>query len=307
MSMNLSWIDDFIALAASGNFSRAAEERHMTQPAFSRRIRALEEWLGAELFDRSSQPARLTEVGQWFRNVAQDLQSRVAGIPGEARAVAQARSTTLRFAATHALSFTFLPRWLHALEAQASTGRLQLVSDVQQKCEELLARNEVHCMLAHGHPGVRGPLDEAGFPSLVVGSDRMLPVSAPGEGGRPLHALPASGRPPQHVAWLGYSDESGLGRILRELKGPALDRLQAQQAVTAHLASVLRTMALDGRGLAWLPKLLVEDDLSLGRLVVAAPDDWCIDLQIRLYRQRADLGKAAEAFWQAASAAASAG
>ncbi len=41
--MNLSCLDDFLALAASGNFSRAADERHMTQPAFSRRIRALEE------------------------------------------------------------------------------------------------------------------------------------------------------------------------------------------------------------------------------------------------------------------------
>ena len=53
MSLNLSWLDDFMALAASGNFSRAAEERHMTQPAFSRRVRALEEWLGVDLFDRS--------------------------------------------------------------------------------------------------------------------------------------------------------------------------------------------------------------------------------------------------------------
>ena len=44
MTMNLSWIDDFMALAATGNFSRAADERHMTQPAFSRRIRALEEF-----------------------------------------------------------------------------------------------------------------------------------------------------------------------------------------------------------------------------------------------------------------------
>lgn len=109
MTMNLSWIDDFMALASTGNFSRAADERHMTQPAFSRRIRALEKWLGADLFDRSSQPARVTEVGEWFRTVAQDLQSRVAGIPGEARAIAEASSTTLRFAATHALSFTFGP------------------------------------------------------------------------------------------------------------------------------------------------------------------------------------------------------
>jgi LysR family transcriptional regulator, hypochlorite-specific transcription factor HypT len=303
MSMNLSWIDDFMALAATGNFSRAAEERHMTQPAFSRRIRALEEWLGADLFDRSSQPARVTEVGEWFRTVAQNLQSRVASIPGEARAIADASSTTLRFAATHALSFTFLPRWLHALEAHASMGQLQLMSDVQQKCETLLSQNQVHFMLAHGHPGVRGPLDDAGFPTLVVGTDQLIPVSAPGGDGRPLHSLPCSSKAAP-LQWLGYSAESGLGRILKELKGPALDRVHVHQVLTAHLASVLRTMALDKRGLAWLPKLLVEDDIAASRLVVAAPHDWRIDLQIRLYRQRNESGKAAESFWQAASAAA---
>src|SRR6185295_17737481 len=107
-----SWIDDFMAMAATRNFSRAAEDRHMTQPAFSRRIRALEEWLGTELFDRSSQPARLTAAGEWFRGTAEELLARIARVPGEARAVAHAQSATLRFAATHALSFTFLPDWL---------------------------------------------------------------------------------------------------------------------------------------------------------------------------------------------------
>src|SRR3954462_10393436 len=102
--MNLSWLDDFLALVASGNFSRAAEERHMTQPAFSRRIRALEEWLGTDLFDRSSQPAGLTAAGEWFQVTARDQLARVARIPGESRTVAQVHSTALRFAATHALS-----------------------------------------------------------------------------------------------------------------------------------------------------------------------------------------------------------
>ena len=58
--MNLIWLEDFLALASTGNFSRAAEERHMTQPAFSRRIRALEEWLGVVLIDRTTHPAALT-------------------------------------------------------------------------------------------------------------------------------------------------------------------------------------------------------------------------------------------------------
>ena len=58
---------------------------------------------------------------QWFRGVAQDLTTRVAGLPDQARAVADAASATLRIAATHALSFSFLPGWLRALEANMLT------------------------------------------------------------------------------------------------------------------------------------------------------------------------------------------
>src|SRR3546814_7081942 len=53
-SMELKWLEDFVSLANTGNFSRSAEERNVTQPAFSRRIKALELWLGAPLVDRST-------------------------------------------------------------------------------------------------------------------------------------------------------------------------------------------------------------------------------------------------------------
>jgi len=177
---------------------------------------------------------------------------------------------------------------------------------VQQKCEALVLQSQAQFMLAHGHARVRGPLDEAGCPSLVVGTDRLIPVSAPDKSGRPVHRLPADAKS-SAVHLLSYSTESGLGRILRELKGPALDRLHAPNVVTAHLASVLRTMALDGRGLAWLPQLLVGEDIEGGRLVAAAPEEWSIDLEIRLYRDRASIGKAAEAFWLATQAQVAAG
>jgi DNA-binding transcriptional LysR family regulator len=103
---------------------------------------------------------------------------------------------------------------------------------------------------------------------------------------------------------LNYSSESGLGRILREVRGAALARCPTQSVFTAHLASVLRTMALDGRGMAWLPHTLIADDLATGRLLEAAPAAWRIELEIRLYRDRSPLGEAAEAFWKAACAAA---
>lgn len=283
--MNLSWLEDFLALAASGNFSRAAEERHMTQPAFSRRVRALEEWLGAELFDRSVQPARLTPAGEWFRPQAEELLARVAALPPQARAVAEADATTLRIAATHVLSFSFVPRWLQQLEARLSPGPVRLVSDVLARCEALLAQREVQFLIAHAPAGEGGALDAAGVPSLVVGRDMLLPVRAPGA--------------PEH-AWLRFSDESGLGRIVRQALGNELAATGLRPVFTAHLASVLKTMALEGRGLAWLPESLVRDELTARRLQVAGPVHWRLPVEIRLYRDPQPLGAHAEAFWQAA-------
>jgi DNA-binding transcriptional LysR family regulator len=281
--MNLTWLEDFLALAATGNFSRAAEERHMTQPAFSRRVRALEEWLGVELFDRSSQPARLTAAGEWLRPQAEELLARVARLPAEGRSVAEANANTLRLAATHALSFTFVPHWLQALEAHTQRGPVRLVSDVLERCEALLAQHQVQFVIAHA-PAAQGQQDAA--PSIAIGADLLLPVQAPGA---PERAL------------LGFSDESGLGRIVRQTLGPELASAGFQPVFTAHLASVLKTMALDGRGLAWLPRSLVGEELQAGRLQIAGPPHWRIPVEIRLYRDPQALGAHAENFWRAAT------
>ncbi len=292
--MNLIWLSDFLALAATGNFSRAAEDRHSSQPAFSRRIRALEEWIGADLFDRSSQPATLTEVGEWFAGIAQDLNAKVARVPGDAKKIAEASSVTLRIASTHALSFTFLPRWLRSLESHTTLGPVQLMSDVLQRCEALMLQSKVQFVLSHAHGKAQGALDAEPYRSARIGEDVLIAVSAPDEGGGARHPLQIGGGA---VPVLWYTEESGLGRIVRALLGRRLEALPVQVVFTAHLASVLRTMALDGRGIAWLPQTLVEDDINQGRLVAAASDEWAIAVEIRLYRDSELLGRAANAFW----------
>ena len=57
--MNFKLVEDFLSLATSQNFSRSAEERNVTQPAFSRRIQQLEVWVGVPLVDRSTYPTKL--------------------------------------------------------------------------------------------------------------------------------------------------------------------------------------------------------------------------------------------------------
>ena len=64
--METKWLEDFVSLAETNSFSRSAELRHVTQPAFSRRIQSLEAWLGTDLIDRTSYPTRLTHAGEVF-------------------------------------------------------------------------------------------------------------------------------------------------------------------------------------------------------------------------------------------------
>ena len=297
LTMNLSWLNDFLTLAATGNFSRAAQTCNMTQPAFSRRIRALESWLGVTLFDRTTHPATLTDTGEWFRAVAEEITARVARVPDEARAIAAASSTTLRFVATHALSLTFLPTWLRGLEARTSVGPIQLVSDVMQQCESLMLQGRAQFMLCHAHAQLPVRLDAGNFTHVKVGTDVLMPVSAATSSGKPKHALARKSK--TSVPLLVYTPESGLGRIVRDLRQAALEAAGGEPVFTAHLATVLKSMALDGRGIAWLPRSLIEDELTNSRLVAAGGADWNLPLEICLFRHRAPAPPAAEAFWRA--------
>ena len=97
---------------------------------------------------------------------------------------------------------------------------------------------------------------------------------------------------------LEYSAESGIGRLVRALRGSALASTPAQPAMTAHLATVLQTMALDGRGVAWLLRSLICGQLAAGRQLAAGGDAWALEVEIRLVRPLSPLPRAAEGFWR---------
>jgi LysR family transcriptional regulator, hypochlorite-specific transcription factor HypT len=293
--MNTAWFEDFLALAATGNFSRAAEERHVTQPAFGRRIRALEEWLGVSLFDRSSQPVQLTTAGHWFEKVARSTLKQIARLPGEAQEVAESHAATLKLAATHALSFTFVPAWLRSLEAELSVGPIQLISDVLPRCKALLDKREVHFAISHARPDASDASAHTQPPSLKIGKDTLIPVSGLDAQGQAMHTVVPGSL--GTTAFLAYSTDSGLGQILQTALPQDFPHLKLNTVFTAHLASVLRTMALAGRGVAWLPSSLITEDLEQGRLKRAGSMACDIALDIRLMRQPERMGIAAESFW----------
>lgn len=293
--LDLDWLEDFIALAYGGSFSKAAQARAIAQPAFSRHIQALEEWIGADLVDRSAHPAALTQAGERFLPLLEEVLAGLEAARIKARAANDQASAGFRFAATHLLSQEFFPRWFAALEQRLGQRPVQIHSDSLQGCEALMLQRSVQFLLCHTHPQVPGRLEDAQYPSKRIGQDRLVPLSIRDGAGRPRHSIGN----PDGVPILGYHGASGLGRIVRSrLKSIVTGTEGFRTMFLAHHATVLKTMALEGRGVAWLPRSLVEQELRAGTLVEAGDDRWAIPLDIRLYRQRMGMNEHAEQLWQ---------
>ena len=296
--MELDWLEDFLALVDHQHFGRAAEARNVSQPAFSRRIRLLEAWLGAPLFNRDTHRVALTPAGEQWRPAAEDLLRRLTQGREQTRAMAEGFVSTLRFASTHALSITFFPQWLEAIETQAPlSSSVSLVTDNMAGCERIMQQGHAQFLLCHHHPSTPVSLRPNYFISIDVGHDVLIPVSAPAldDPARPRFALP--GRLGAPTPYLAFGEVSGMGRILASthaLEGPSM---WLEPRFTAHVATVLAAMTRAGRGMAWLPMSLIARDLAEGGLVRAGDAAWDVPIDIRLFRPRARQTAAAEAFW----------
>jgi LysR family transcriptional regulator, hypochlorite-specific transcription factor HypT len=293
--MELIWLEDYLALAETLNFSRAAEARHVTQPAFSRRIRALEDWIGAALFTRTTHGVALTPAGEHFHNQAEVLTRALHQLRRDTVEASGRGARLLSIAATHALSFTFFPKWVRSNEQVLALGNLNLISDSMQACEQMMLRGDAQFLLCHHHPNMVSRLETGQFKSIVVGADTLVPLSAPGSNGAPRWSLDGF----EPAKYLAYSAQSGLGRIVAARWG-AKDRGFALDTVfTSHLAATLLSMARAGDGVAWLPRTLAEEDISAGLLVEAGNTELEIPIEIRLFRPVARQGQAAESVWEA--------
>lgn len=292
--MELVWLQDFVALAECGNFSRAAAIRHVTQPAFSRRIRALEEWIGVPLFNRTPHGCSLTAAGERFRQDAEKLVRQLVSLRQETRDAGGKESRTLRFAATQTLSFTFFPGWMRILGQQADFGEIQLNTGSMAACEQMLLHGQAQFLLCHRHPAVEVPLPRDEFGFVVVGHDRLIALTGVDAHGQPCWQPGGGG----DVSYLGYSPDSGIGRIVAALAPRQHARSTRHPLLTSHLAAALLPMVRSGEGLAWLPQSLVQAEMEAGHLVRALSAGQDIPLEICLFRPVAPLGAAAEAFWQ---------
>jgi LysR family transcriptional regulator, hypochlorite-specific transcription factor HypT len=290
--MELKWLEDFVSLAETRSFSRSAELRHVTQPAFSRRIQALEAWLGTELIDRSVYPTRLTQAGQVFYEQALTMLSQVHEARTLLRGHAGAPAATIEFAVPHTLSLTYFPRWLQRIEAHMGPVHTRLRALNVHDAVLSLVEGGCDLVMGYHHPSHPVALDPARYDMLTLGTEPISPFTAPlRAGGRARHALP--GTPDAPVPYLSYTPNAYLGRMTEVIIANAPERLYLDRVYETDMAEGLKAMALAGHGVAFLPHSAVEDAVAAGELIRLdrvgrgmAADRFTLTMEIRLYRDK---------------------
>ncbi|KWO35523.1 LysR family transcriptional regulator [Burkholderia sp. MSMB1459WGS] len=294
--MEVKWIEDFIALTQHQSFSRAAEIRNVTQSGFSRRIQALEQWVGAELVDRSTYPPTLTAAGRLFEEAADDVLSKLIDTRAIIRSEHRMPGPGLQIAAGHTISLNFLPGWFTAVGKQIGTLRARVIPGNVHDSVLTLVHGACDLMFAYDHPGLPLHLDPIKYPSLTVGRDTFMPVSRPNARLGPAHRLPGTTNRP--VPLISYTNTSYFGRCLALLLSHADTQPVLRLDYESDMAEVLKKMLLAGEGVAWLPKSAIETELASGVLVPAGGPTWSLDLDLRVYRNQYTRNDLLETLWR---------
>lgn len=109
MKVEHSELEAFVAVAELGNFQRAADKLHLTQPGLSRRIRKLEQTLGVELFQRTTRSVSLTGVGRHFLPMARQQIAQLETMLSSVREIAEKRFGKIRLASLPTVVSRVLP------------------------------------------------------------------------------------------------------------------------------------------------------------------------------------------------------
>lgn len=292
--MDVNWLQDFVCLGRTLNFTRAAEERNVTQPAFSRRIRSLENWLGVPLVRRSTYPVQLTDAGLQFLPVARDIASTLMSTRQAIRAEERGSTAFQRIAVLHAISVNYLSVRIAEFERKIPNLRVRIYSDSLPACCQLLTDGSCDFLLYYRHKDVAPVLDETQFCRKDVATEAFFPVAearAAADGGWNLSAADGD------IPYLSYDPNSFLGVVVDQIIGTRKPPLSLKYMDA--LAEAIKRRALAGSGVAWLPELSVAEELERGALVRVGGAEWQTTLTLSLFCSLDRLDKTGRALLEA--------
>jgi DNA-binding transcriptional LysR family regulator len=294
--VNIQWIKGLEWLQKTGNFSQSAEISNLSQSAFSRRIKGIEDWVGVPLVDRSRHPVSLTTAGEQLLEAGLQALLRIENEREQIRRLHSSPDAyVVRFAAQHSIGWRFYPNWLQAFEEKFGPILSRLRADNLPNCLDDLRRGEVDFVMSYETGKTAGLGDDQPIEWVTIGRDRLIPVCRSEPDGTPKYRV--DGDAMAMIPYLRFDDSAPIGQHV----APLIEKrgLGSRLSVIYEnaMSGALRVRARDGLGVAWLPESLVDPDLEAGNLAWAGGDDLAVEVEIRLHRKSGNRNLLVQRIW----------
>jgi DNA-binding transcriptional LysR family regulator len=203
---------------------------------------------------------------------------------------------TVHIRVAHTLASTFFPRWIEQVEARfGSLVPRVLATNAHDGMLALVEGGSCDFLMIYHHPEIVLPLDEARYPFLSLGTERMIPASIPDSAGRPVYSLESTSDKP--LLFLAYTTNLFLGRVVDATLRKRPDAGRLMRVYETDLAEALKSMLLAGKGIGWAPANLIAQELEDGRLVRAGGAEWESPFEVRIYHSVENRNPLATRLW----------
>ena len=284
--MEISQLEAFVAVVEEKSFSRAAARLHRTQPAVSQAVRRLEEWANQPLLDRSAKSGVLTEAG----SILYDHAKKVLNLRIDARtAIEELRALDrgrVTLGANESTALYLLPV-LKKFRERYPRIKVEVRRSLSREIPMALLRYEIDLGVLSYDP------QNADLESTVVRLDELCLIVPP------AHRLARAGetviRELGKETFIAHSIASPYRQRVVDL----FARLRTPLNIGLELPTVetIKKSVRAGMGIAFAPRMCVEDELARGDFVAVRIKEMRIQRQLRLvYRRHATLSAAAKAF-----------
>lgn len=285
MNIESKWLEDFLILAEVRSFSKAAQIRNMTQPAFSRRIQSLEETVGSQLIDRSNVPISLTPVGSVFRTSARNLMGQITETINHLKGLSNLDGRVIKVAAAHSLANSFASK-LHDIASDIIGSSILNIEAIDvDRAIEALQDGECDILLSFHNELLNLPP----YLSLLIGEAKLLPVSACDNKGLPLYKFSEE----KPCPYLSYSRNSYMGRQIEKVRS----KVNLNIVFSSSMTDLLKQQVINGKGIAWLPDYAIEKELETKQLTIIGNYELVLPISFYAYRYQARLHESGERFW----------
>ena len=174
--MELQQIRYFLTLAEELHFWNSAEKLFITQSALSRQIKALEDEMGVQLFERSKRTVKLTKTGAFLQEQWLRMMDEIDRIHRQAKSIDEGTYGMVSIAYPGSIAYGFLPALISAIANALPEVKLELVEPTDVSIEQLLLSHQLDLALR------RDPAENPALQSVILYSEHfslIVPESHP--------------------------------------------------------------------------------------------------------------------------------